>query len=87
MKRLPSGDVIQGHEVALTQKLRGLGKASFCDQKRWTEFKPFRNQPWAQDGPDNMARIHVTASKPAAISPVSLIPMEHQAAVRSSAWL
>lgn len=38
-------------------------------------------------GPDNMARIRVTTSKPATLSPVCLIPVEHQVAVTSRAWL
>lgn len=38
-------------------------------------------------GPDNMARICVTASKLATLSPVCLILVEHQATVRSSAGL
>lgn len=38
-------------------------------------------------GPDNMARICVTASKLATLSPVCLILVEHQEIVRSSAGL
>lgn len=108
MKRLPCGDVAQGHEVSLTQKSTGLEKPCYCDQKHWMELWPFKSQPrplgtqviwscwqlprclwysrswgWGQTTRARMVTVHITASRPATVSPVCLLLVGHQAVLLS----